>query len=458
MKVFRKTARLALLSVACIAVSSAAVSAETLKSALAKAYATNPDLNAQRASVRATDEGVPQALAGYRPTVSATADYGIQNTTTRGVGGTSGVTNPGSVGITISQPVFQGFRTRNNTKAAKAQVLAARSVLANTEQNVLLQAVQAYMNVLRDESVLNLRRQNVFAIQQELTAARDRFEVGEGTRTDIAQAEARLSQSSSQVNLAESNLAASRATYRQVIGVEPRGLAPGAPFMSLVPSSLTTALAIALKEHPAIVSAQYNVDAASFQVSAAEGELLPNVSLEGSVSRRWESSTGANTVDSASLVGRVSVPIYQAGSVSSRIRQAKEVLGQRRLELDSFREQVRASVVSSYNSLLASRASADAARKQVSAQRLALEGVTEEQKVGQRTTLDVLNSQQELIEARVTQVTAERDTVVASFSLLSSIGKLTADSLNLAVAQYKPEEHYDQVKDKWFGIRTPDGR
>jgi outer membrane protein len=449
----------ALLSLAfVVTVSPQQLQAETLFSVLSKTYSANPTLNAQRASTRATDEGVPQALSGYRPSISASADYGFNENHTRSLGSTSSSTRPGGVSITLSQPVFSGFRTQNNTKAAEAQVLASREALRNTEQNILLQAVEAYMNVLRDSAIIRLNSQNIVFIREQLRASEERFNVGEGTRTDVAQSRARLSQAQSQLNLSQANLASSQAIYRQITGMEPRNLGKASPASKGLPATLDSALAIALSEHPAIHSSRYAVNAASFQVKSTEGQLLPTVTLEGSVSRRWEPSSVVNSQDSASVVGRLNVPIYQAGSVSSQVRQTKEILGQRRIELDATREQVRAAVVSAFGSLQASRASLIAAGEQVRAANIALEGVQEERRVGQRTTLDVLNSQQELLNAQVNRVTAERDLVVASYSLLSAIGRLTAQQLGLRVDLYQPEQHYRAVRDKWYGIRTPDGR
>jgi outer membrane protein len=432
--------------------------AESLQSVLTKTYSANPTLNAQRASTRATDEGVPQALAGYRPTISGGANYGFSETRTRSGGSRSDTTRPGGVFVTLSQPIFSGFRTMNNTKAAEAQILAAREALRNTEQNILLQAVEAYMNVLRDQAIIKLNDQNIVSIGEQLRASNERFNVGEGTRTDVAQSRARLSQAQSQLNFSQANLAASRAVYRQITGMEPRNLTKARPLTSQLPSTQAAALAIAMEGHPAILASMHAMNAASFNVKSTEGQLLPTVTLEGSVSRNWEPSSNVNSTDSASVIGRVSVPLYQAGTVSSQVRQSKETLGQRRIEVDVSRAQVRAAVVSAFGNLQASRASLIAASEQVRAANIALEGVQEERRVGQRTTLDVLNSQQELLNAQVSRVTAERDVVVASYSLLSAIGQLSAQFLGLAVQAYDPAEHYHSVRDKWYGLRTPDGR
>lgn len=433
--------------------------AETLMGALAKAYVVNPTLNAQRAATRVTDENVPQALSGWRPTISGSADWGYESRRSRGVGGrVTSHTNPGGVGLTIDQPIFRGFRTVNSTKSAEAQVLAAREELRNSEQNVLFDGISAYMDVIRNKQIVGLRVRNIEFLEEQVRAARDRFSVGEGTRTDVAQSEARLSQSVSELNLARSNLTTAGATYRQVIGEEPRNLKSVKPYAKGLSKNRRGSVDLALQTHPAIISRMHAIDAAAFQVKTIEGELLPSVSVQGSVSRRWESSDSVDQLDDASVVGRLNIPIFQAGSVSSRIRQAKETLGQRRIELDASRDQVRAAVISAWGSLVAAKASIVAAREQVSASKLALEGVIEEQKVGQRTILDVLNQRQELLNAQELLVNAEYTTVRASYSLLSALGRLNAQYLRLRVAVYKPQEHYEKVRDKWFGLRTPDGR
>ncbi|MCZ7656669.1 MAG: TolC family outer membrane protein [Xanthobacteraceae bacterium] len=443
---------------------STSVSAGSLESALAQAYNNNPQLNAQRASVRATDETVSQALAGYRPRVSAGADAGIQSfesTTASIFGGktvTRDVLHPRGANISAVQTVFNGFRTGNQTRQAEATVLSAREALRNVEQSVLLDAVTAYMNVLRDGAILDLQRRNVEVLDEQLRQTRDRFNVGEVTRTDVAQAESRQAAARSQVLAAEANLKTSRAAYRRVIGVEPANLRPGMPVDRLFPRSLEGAVGLGHNEHPQVIAAQYTVDAAQFAVKVAESQLSPTVTLEGNVQKRWDLGPGTFDQFTATGLTRLSVPIYQGGAEYSAIRQAKETLGQRRIELDFARDQVRALVVQAWGQLEATKAQIQAAQAQVTAAEVALNGVREEARVGQRTTLDVLNAQQELVNARVALVTAQRDRVVASFTLLSAVGRLSAQVLRLPVASYDARVHYHQVRDKWFGVRTPDGK
>ena len=429
--------------------------AESLNEALAAAYANNQDLNAARASTRAVDERVPQALAGYRPTITGTVTYGV---TQFGGPSSNGSRTSLSTGITLVQPIFRGFRTENSVKAAEAAVKASREALRSAEQDVLFSAVEAYMNVIRDMAILDLREANVRFLNEQVRAATDRFQVGEGTRTDVAQSEASVAEASAAVSLARANLAASRANYERVIGRTPKGVKAPRPATALLPKSIESAITVSRAEHPAIQAAVHNADTAAFNVKVVEGELLPTVQLEASTSRQWDTGLGANDNVSGSVVGRVTIPLYEGGQVYSRVREAKETLGQRKIEVDGTRAQVQSALVSSWGALQAALAQIDAAASAVDANRLALEGIQEEQRVGQRTTLDVLDAQNTLINARVLQVTAERDAVVASYAVLSALGRLSKERLGLSVATYEPTQHYKQVRDKWFGLRTPDGR
>lgn len=450
----------ALAAVLAFAATATVAHSETLAGALARAYQHNPELNAERASLRATDEGVPQALSGYRPTIEANASTGFATTRSRrdGIPHSTSTLYPTVLNLTITQPLFRGFRTQNSVLQAEAAVEAGRASLRNTEQNIFVSATQAYMDVLADRAILALREQNVGFLVEQVRAAQARFDVGEGTRTDIAQANARRAFALAQVSAARSALTGSNAVYRQVIGVDPGQLVTPQPFMSGLPRTLQGALDDALSTHPAIEAARASVDIAQSSVAIAEGELLPTVNLEASAQRSWNQGSVGGPNDSVGATLRLSVPIYQGGRVTSSIRQSIEVLGQRRLELDVTREQVRAAIYSAFGGLEASRAQIEASDLQVSAAQVALAGTIEEQRVGQRTTLDVLNTQEELITARISEVNSRRDLVVASYSLASALGRLSAEALGLRVAQYEPAEHYEAVRDQWYGLRTPDGR
>jgi outer membrane protein len=445
--------------------------AETLESALARAYGNNPTLNAQRANVRSVDETVPQQKAGFRPRVNAAGEISGSVTESNPDRRRATTIRSGSqaAALEVEQNVFNGFITSNSVRQAESNVLGARETLRNTEQNVLFDSAAAYMNVLRDTAILNLQRNNVEVIEEQLRQTQDRFNVGEVTRTDVAQAEARLAASRSQVSLAEANLRTSIARFRQNIGVEPRQLAPGRPLDRLLPRSVDSALQIAFSEHPAIIAALHGVDSAELQVRIAEGQLAPSLGIAGSASwRNTNSSGGANVqqgtgggsgeVTSASIVARLTIPIYDGGVAAAQTRQSKEQVGQTRLEAESTRDQVRAAVISSWGQLEAARAQVTAAQVQVEAAETALTGVREEARVGQRTTLDVLNAQQELLNARVNLITAQRDRVVGSYLVVQSIGRLNSRYLALKVDHYRPKLHFDQVKDLWHGLTTPDGR
>ncbi len=437
-----------------------AKAAETLEAALARAYSANPTLNAQRAALRATNENVPQALSGYRPRITGTADLGAQNidSFTPGRGNSRFNGYPRGVGVQVDQTLWNAWRTGNAVSQAESLVLAGRQQLRVAEQTVLLDAATAYMNVLRDTAILNLNNNNVEVLQEQLRQTRDRFSVGEVTRTDVAQSEARLAGAQSQAAAAQANLKASLGRYRQIVGVQPRRLQPAKPVERVLPRGLEDAARIAQAQHPAILAALHNVDAADIAVKVAEAELLPTLGVTASVAQRYDVQTQDDRRTTASVVGRLTVPIYEGGQVYARTRQAKEVAGQRRLEADITREQVRAQVVAAWSALEASRAQIAAAQAQVAAAETALSGVREEAKVGQRTTLDVLNAQQELLVARSTLISAQRDRVVASFTLLGAIGRLNAETLGLKVERHDPNRHYEQVRDKWIGTQTPDGR
>lgn len=437
-----------------------AASAETMNGALAKAYMGNPTLNSQRAGLRATDEGVAIAKSGMRPRVTGTGSVGYNSISSQGMGASSGNTDlfPGAVGIGVTQQLYDGLRTRNSTRAAESQVFGQREGLRNTEQNTILSGATAYMDVLRDTATVNLNRNNLEVLQEQLRQTQDRFSVGEVTRTDVAQAEAALAGGHSQLSAAESNLKTSIANYRQVIGEQPTKLAPGRSLEPLLPKTQKAAVNLGLREHPAIASALFGADAADLQIKVAEGALLPSVGVSANMQRAFDSTVRGDARSSASVVATLSVPLYDGGQYYAQTRQAKEQASQAHISVDIYRDQVRSAVEASWGRLEAARAQIEASTAQVKANEIALAGVREEAKVGQRTTYDVLRAQQDLLQSRVLLVTAQRDRVVASYNVMASIGRLTARDLNLRVTGYDPKRHYDQVKDKWIGLSTPDGR
>jgi outer membrane protein len=314
------------------------------------------------------------------------------------------------------------------------------------------------MNTLRDTAIVSLQRSNVEVLQEQLRQTRDRFNVGEVTRTDVAQSESRLAAGRSQLLSAEANLTTSRASYRRIIGAEPSNLTPATPVDRFSPRTLAVAVQRGQAENPSVTAAMYGVDVALLQVKIAEGALYPSLSVAGTVTKSYESSLATLQSLTASVLGTLSVPLYQGGSEYSTIRSSKESLGQKRLDLDTARDQARATVVQSWGQLEAAKAQIIATQAQVTAAEIALNGVREEARVGQRTTLDVLNAQQELVNARVSLVGAQRDRVVASYTLLSATGRLAAKVLGLKVIPYDPRIHYHQIRDAWFGVRAPDGK
>ena len=442
--------------------------ADTIEAALVRAYQNNPQLNAQRAQVRAIDENVPQALSGYRPRVSVTGSAGYQYTDTNTTAGGSpnvlvhteihGTNAPRSVGATISQTLFNGQQTANRTRAAESQVSGSREALRVLEQSVLLSAATIYMDYLRDSAIVEVQRSNTRVLEQTLKQTHDRFNVGEVTRTDVAQSEAQLAAGRTQQLTAESNLNTTRSNFRRIIGNEPEQLAAGSPVDRFLPGTLISAIDLGLTQNPNVMAAMYGIDVNYLQVRINEGALLPTVTLQAAVQQSYEQSMTIYRSFGASAVAQLSVPVYQGGAEYSLIRQSKENLAQQRLNLEQVRDQTRASVVQAWGQLLAGRAQVSSAQAQVAASEIALNGVREEAKAGQRTTLDVLNAQQALVNARVALVTAQHDRVVASYAVLSAVGRLSPVVLNLNTTIYDPSVHYQQVRDSWFGIRTPDGR
>src|SRR5947209_3434508 len=442
--------------------------ADTIEAALVRAYQNNPQLNAQRAQVRSIDENVPQALSGYRPRVAVTASAGYQYTDTNTTSGGSptnivrteihGTNAPRSAGLTVSQTLFNGQQTANRTRAAESQVSGAREALRFLEQSVLLAAATIYMDYLRDSAIVEVQRSNVRVLEQTLKQTRDRFNVGEVTRTDVAQSEAQLAAGRTQQLAAESTLTTTRSNFRRIIGNEPEALAPGSPVDRFLPATLSGAVDLSLTENPNVTAAMYGIDISHLQVKVAEGALFPTVSLQASATQSYEQTISSPRSFVATGLAQVSVPIYQGGAEYALIRQSKETLAQQRLNLEQVRDQTRANTVTAWGQLVAGKAQVQSAQAQVTASEIALNGVREEAKAGQRTTLDVLNAQQALVNARVALATAQHDRVLASYSVLSAVGRLAPQVLGLSTTVYDPSVHYQQVRDSWAGVRTPDGR
>ena len=446
----------------CVAFATGPASAESLPEALAKAYQSNPELNAERARQRATDENVPQALAGYRPQIIASLSAGLQavrnllpNNTVQ-----SATLKPWQIGVTVTQTLFNGFKTANSVRVAELQVQSGREALRNVGQGVLLDAVTAYTNVLANQSLVEAQRSNVEFLRETLRITQRRLKNGDVTETDTAQAEARLSRGLSDLNAAEVNLAISQATYTQVIGNPPAQLRPAQTVDRFVPPSRDDVISMAFKEHPAVMAAGFDVDVASTSIRVAESSLMPSVTVQGSVSRSRDTNSTLTTTatDQASIIGQINQPIYDGGTAASQTRQAKEVAAQSRLVLDQVRNQARTAAVSAWVANEGAKIAVAASESEVRAATIALEGVRKEALGGQRTTVDVLNSQQDLISAKARLIGAQRDRVIASYTLLSAVGRLDVKTLSLNTPDYLPEVHYHQVRDAWHGLRTPSGQ
>lgn len=432
------------------------VRAETLEEALIAAYLNNPTLLARRAELRATDERVAQALSGWRPTVQIEGDAGFADTSTKST--TVGVTTttdetltPRSGTLSVSQPVYRGGRTVAETSSAENLVDAGRAQLMVTEQRIFLDAATAYMDVLQAQSEVELNRNNERVVRRQLEAAQDRFDVGEVTRTDVAQAEARLSQAEADRVGAEGNLISARAAYRQLMGELPGTLSwPGTA--AGLPASEGEALQRANEDNPAIVSADYAERSARDDIDAATSTLLPQVSLRATYDRQYDQSAFTEETEVGSVAAVVTMPLYQAGAEYSEVRRTKQVAGQRRIEIEEARRSVLEEVTRAWEALLTAQAQITAFESQVNAAEIALDGVEQEALVGLRTTLDVLDAEQELFQAQVNLVRARRDEIVSSYWVKSTIGELTAQKLGLSVELYDPEEHYDRVRNKWIGL------
>jgi outer membrane protein len=468
MQGWRNLLRAAISAIAIVCLSSCELLAETIESALARAYRENPQLNAQRALVRSQDENVPQALSGYRPRIAVTATTGEQynnllevtpvpgqgNVFTRLVGPQT----PFTYGVSASQILFNGLQTANRTRTAESQVQAGRAGLRVMEQNILLNAAIVYMDVLRDSGSVEIQRSYVESLKQLLAQTKKRFSVGDITATDVSQAQAQLAAAGSALLAAEAALATSTARYQEIIGIAPQNQRPGTPVDQHVPGNLVAATEVAMAQNPNITAAMYGVDVAYLQVKISEGALFPTLGVTATVQQSTEPAAGVSSQFTAAVLAQLSVPIYQGGGEYALIRQSKENLGQQRLNLDFIRRQTHTSVAQTWAQVVAAKGELQKAKEQVSASEAALSGMLKEIRVGERTTLDLLIVEQNLINARTALITAQHDRVVASYALLAATGRLSPTELRLPTEIYDPGVHYQQIRDAWVGVRTPDGR
>jgi outer membrane protein len=435
------------------------VQAETLDEALALAYQNNPTLLAARAALRSVDESVPIALSGWRPSLNVTGNVARTRSETNIIrnsgggavfGGGTTLRTSQTAQAAFTQPVFNGWETAASTAQAKANVKAQRARLQASEAQVLTDAVAAYVDVLRDQAVVELQRNQVQVLSRQFEATNDRFRVGEITRTDVAQAEARLAGARASLITAEGNLQKSRAAYQNTIGKAPEALTPP-PAAGNLPASVEDAISAALKGNPGFVAADFTAQAAQDAIDVTRSDLLPSVSLEASYQKGWNTVADVSRAENAQARAVLTVPLYQSGAEYARLRQSKHVAGQRRLEADQARDDARENATASFENYQSATASLESLKSQINASQIALEGVQREAEVGSRTVLDVLDAEQELLNARVNLVTAERNQIVASYQLLAALGQLTAQNIGLKVEVYDPIEHYDDVKYQAFG-------
>lgn len=443
---------------------SAPPEARSLREALASAYDTNPAVNQARAELRAADEGVAIARSGNRPVVTAGVSSGIirerdVNTPfgSQSTGNATETTTPTSVQLQVTQPLFRGFQTRNETRAAEANVRAERARLETVVQDVLFETALAVLDVRRFRAAVALRQRELTFLLEQVAAARSRLEFGEATSTDVAQAEARTEDTRAALLDARAALAAAEARFRELTGLSADQLDVDIDVVRLLPDAAGEALRVALEGAPDIERAIHEADEAMFDVKALQGQALPSVSVTGRV-RADIDAGAADRTESAEVRLNVDIPIYQAGRVSAEVRQAKEQLGSARIAVDLARDTIRSQVTTAWATLDSATAAISAADRSITAAERALAGVLEELRVGQRTTIDVLNAQQDLIRAQVTRLNAIRERDAAAFRILRSMGALEPGLLALPVNVYDVSEHYRAVRDQWAGMRTPDGR
>ncbi|MBE9605553.1 TolC family outer membrane protein [Acetobacteraceae bacterium H6797] len=432
--------------------------AQTLTEALSMAYNNNPTLQTARAQLRVVDENVPQALSGWRPSVVLNGSAGYTDSNYRqfssalGQGVQSDYSrSPLSGNATVTQPLYRGGRTVASTRRAENQVFAQRARLLGTEQQVFQDTVTAYATVIRDQETLRLNINNIQVLQRQLDATNERFRVGEITRTDVAQAESRLAGARSSRASAEGNLQTSRATFQRLVGVAPQNLVAPQPLRPPV-NSATEAAQTAAANNPAVVAALFDEAAARQYVDVQMAALLPQANLQGQVFRNDNPTTPHSRLTGQSITASVQVPIYQGGAEHSAVRQARQDAVRLRQVVDDQRRAAAQQATQAWETLQAARAQVESTRSQIRAAEIALDGVQREAVVGSRTTLDVLNQEQELLNARVSLVQALSNLVTASYSLTQAVGRLTAKDLALPVQTYNVEAYYTAVRDRWAGL------
>jgi len=459
----RRWGGLDLIAFACFFAASGPVSAQTLTQALADTYNTNPQLLAQRALLRATDEQVPQALANWRPTVNFTGSVGgtraAVTAPSLGIAKEGGNTTystffQNNLNLQATQQVYSGGRTAAQTSQAINNVQATRAQTLAVETSVFQAVAQAYLDVVRDQALVQVNRNNVAVLRKQLEATQDRFRVGEVTRTDVAQAEASLAQAIGQLVTTQGNLENSRAEYVRTVGHSPGTLMLPRERPAL-PATLEEAVSLAGSNNFSVISANFAELAARDTIDFVRGQLLPQISIVGTLNRLFSPSITqrSSLQESAAIAAQMTMPLYEGGAIYSQTRQAQQTVGQRRSQVDDARRAAVQTATQNWSSLQAARASISSFASAVRAAQIALEGTQQEALVGTRTVLDVLIQNQTLLTTQSQLITAEHDAALAEFNVAAATGRLIAPELKLPVKLYDMERHYKQVKDKWIGFR-----
>jgi len=424
----------------------ASAQAITFQDSLKSAYENNSTLNSARANVRANDERVRQAIGGFLPDIDL--NYSKIRLETD-VTSRSTVTKWGdNRSASITQPLFNGGSTYARTEAAMNQVYASREELLDVEQDTLLDAVSAYNDVIRDMAVLELNKSNRDVLKKRLDMTSERFKVGELTRTDVAQSQARLASAVASISQAEANLEASKAQFKKVVGIDAAGIEPTSPVLGAEPKSLAEAIEVALANNPNIKAAMFQKKASKYDTNAAIGDILPDVRLSASKTEQNSTSAFINgSTDEKRLSLNVNIPLYQNGGVEySRLRASRQLEEKRKFDIDAANSEITRRVTEGWERLMASRSTIQSIKEAVKAAELAVEGSQMEADLGTRTTLEVLDTQQELFTTKVNLVRAERDSTVAYYTLLAHTGMLTANKLGIDVVRYDPVKNYNKIK------------
>ena len=432
---------------------STSANAQTIFEALSSAYQTNPTLQAQRAYLRSVDENVAIAKSGFRPTLALTGSY-TDASVDSNVEPKNQDNDETVIAATISQPLFSGFSTVNSVKSADSTVRAQQNALYNVEQTVFLDASTAYLDVLQNQAIVDLQKNNEKLLKKRLDETVERFNVGEVTRTDVSQARARYSQARSDRIAAEGDLEASKSVYTKIIGSKPDKLS-SPQINDFLPKTFDEALEYTKANNYALKAAKETLNAKVYDVSAKTGELLPQVSLNGSLSNTQTSGdmyAEDPDVDSAEIGVKMRIPLYEAGETRAKIRQSKYLKWQAQEQVLEAERKAIADVTSAWEYMVANRAKIKSIKDQVKANEIALDGVQKEEALGNRTILDVLDAYQELLNSNVEEVKARRNYYVSGMNVLMAMGKLTAEDLKLGVDIYNPKKYYKETKDKWLSL------